>query len=220
VSLRVFLTDVEQADSRIGDAEHVARDDRAHGGELRELQRRRLRVGAEIEDVCVAAVSGRHRRHDGSAFDGSHGLQDEVRHRRERTGIAGTDHGARPTVFHEVDGDAHRGVLAAADRFARVFGHADHRRRRMHGHAGTNRGRHGGQRRFDDFGLAHEDQLEGGIGGECAQRAGYALRRTAVATHHIDGDRRHALRARLGAPLSNYSSVSTSAGFSMTRLPR
>ena len=46
------------------------------------------------------------------------------------------------------------------------------------------------QRGFDDCGVTHEDQLEGGIGGERAQRAGNALRRTAVATHHIDGDRR------------------------------
>ena len=61
VALGVFFADVEQADSRIVDAEHVARDDRPHGGELRELQRRGLGVGAKIEDVRVAAVTRGHR---------------------------------------------------------------------------------------------------------------------------------------------------------------
>ena len=60
VSLGVFFADVEQADARIGDAEHIARDDRPHGGELRELQSGGLCVGAEVEDVRVTAVTRRH----------------------------------------------------------------------------------------------------------------------------------------------------------------
>ena len=195
VSLGVFLADVEQADARRGDAEHIARDDRAHGRELRELQRGRLGVRAQVEDVRVAAVARGHRGHDGRALHGPDGLQHEMRHRRQRAGVAGADHRARPAFLHEVDGDAHRGILAPANRFARMLGHAHHGGRRMHGHARAHRRRHMGQRGFDDGGVTHEYQLEGGIGGEGAQRSGYALRRTAVATHHIDGDRRHALRA-------------------------
>ena len=83
-------------------------------------------------------------------------------------------------------------------------------------------GRRARERGLDDLGFADEDELEGGIGGERAQGAGNAFRRTAVTTHHIDGDGRHASRARTrnGPAGRNYSSVSTSAGFSMTRLPR
>jgi hypothetical protein len=44
------------------------------------------------------------------------------------------------------------------------------------------------ERRFDDFGIADEDQFEFAVGFEGAQRTGYAFRRTAVTTHHIDGD--------------------------------
>ena len=62
--------------------------------------------------------------------------------------------------------------------------------------ARTHAGRRARERGFDDSGIAHEDQLEGGIVDERAQRAGNALRRTAVATHHIDGDGRHELHAR------------------------
>jgi hypothetical protein len=51
-----------------------------------------------VEDVRVAAVARRHRRHDGRAFHGPDGLQHEVRHRGERAGIAGADHApARPS---------------------------------------------------------------------------------------------------------------------------
>ena len=195
VPLGVFLADVEQPDARRGDAEHVTRDDRTHGRELGELQGRCLGVRAEIEDVRVATVARRHRGHDGRALDPAHGLQHEVRHRGERAGIAGTDHRVRPAFLHQVDGDAHGGILAPANGFARMLGHAHHGGRRMDGHARTNRRRHESQRGFYDGGVAHEDQLEGGIGDEGVQRSGYALRRTAVATHHIDGDRRHALRA-------------------------
>jgi hypothetical protein len=107
-----------------------------------------------------------------------------------------------PTVFHEVDGESHRRILAAANRFARMLGHADDGRGRMHRDARAHVGRRTRDSGFDDGRKTHEDQLEGRIGGERAQRAGNALRRTAVATHHIDGDRRHApvlfsLRSRL-----------------------
>jgi hypothetical protein len=41
---------------------------------------------------------------------------------------------------------------------------------------------------FNDRGVANQDQLERRIGDESTQRTGYAFRRTAVTTHHIDGD--------------------------------
>ena len=53
-----------------------------------------------------------------------------------------------------------------------------------------------GELRLYDFGFADEDELEGGIGDESAQRAGYAFRRTAVTTHYVDGDGRHVKNGR------------------------
>jgi hypothetical protein len=84
--------------------------------------------------------------------------------------------------------EAHGGIFAPPDRFARVLGHANHRGRGMHTHACAYVGRRRGERSFDDLRITHEDQLEGGIGDQGAQRAGNTLRRTAVTTHHIDGD--------------------------------
>ena len=46
----------------------------------------------------------------------------------------------RAAFLHEVDGDAHGGILAAADGLARMLGHADHGGRRMHGHARAHAG--------------------------------------------------------------------------------
>jgi hypothetical protein len=78
MALGVFLADVEQTDARIVDAEHVARDDRAHGRELRELQRRGLGIGPEVEDMGVAAITRRHRGHDRSALDRTDGFTGNV----------------------------------------------------------------------------------------------------------------------------------------------
>ena len=125
----------------------------------------------------------------GARSTGPDGLQHEVRHRRERAGVARADHAPARALLHEVDREAHRGILAAADRIARMLGHARRRWRprwidtRARTPAGC-----AGERGFDDLGLPDEDELEGGIGGERAQCARNALRRTAVATHHIDGD--------------------------------
>ena len=175
VTLGVFLADVEQADARIRDAEHIARDDRAHGGELRELQRRGLGVRAEIEHVGVAAVARRHRRHDGRAFHRPHGLQHEVRHGRQRAGIAGADHGSGAAFLHQVDGDAHGGILAAANRLARMFGHADHGGRRMHASA---------RARTAAGALASAGSMTRGLPTRISSRAGSATRaRSAPGTH-------------------------------------
>src|SRR4030095_7716310 len=52
----------------------------------------------------------------------------------------------------------------------------------------------------DDFGFADEDEFEGGVGDQCAQRTGYAFRRTAVTTHYVDGDGRHGKDRRGSGP--------------------
>jgi hypothetical protein len=54
-------------------------------------------------------------------------------------------------------------------------------------------GRRTGEGGLDDLGLADQDEFEAAIGVERAQGTGYAFRRTAITTHHIDGDGRHAL---------------------------
>jgi hypothetical protein len=130
--------------------------------------------------------------HDGCAFDGAEGLQHEVRHRGERTGVAGADHGGRATVLHQVDRQAHGGVLAAANGLARVLVHAHDARRRVHLRARAHGSRRCRERGFDDLGFSDEDELERRVGFEGAQGTGYAFGRTAVTTHHIDGDGRHA----------------------------
>jgi hypothetical protein len=188
VALGLFLTDVEQADARPRNAVHVACDDRAHRRELRELQRRGFGIRAEIEDVRVPAVAGRHRRHDRRALDGPHGLQHEMRHRGEGARISRADHPGRPPLLDEIDRQTHRRILAPTNRVARMLGHADDARSGVDRHARTNARRRFRQRGFDDLGFPHEDELEGGVGDERSQSARNALRRTAVATHHIDGD--------------------------------
>jgi hypothetical protein len=69
-----------------------------------------------------------------------------------------------------------------------MLGHANHRSGGMYAHTRANVGCRTGKRGFDDVRLADEYQLEGGIDSEGVQRAGYAFRRAAVTTHHIDGD--------------------------------
>ena len=87
--------------------------------------------------------------------------------------------------------------------------------------ARAHRRRRTGQRGFYDGGLAHEDQLEGGIGDECAQRAGYALRQHRC--RHSSHRRRPTACSYERRPSPRSATIlrsSTSAGFSMTRLPR
>ena len=156
----------------------------------------------------------------GARSTGTDGLQHEVRHGGERTGVAGADHGVRTTFLHQVDGQAHGGSLR---RRMASRGCSDMPTTLAAGWTLTpraQRGRRAGQRGLDDLGFADENELEGGIGGESAQGAGMhsgAPQSPLITSTAIDAMRHE----RTGeVPGRNSSSVSTSAGFSMTRLPR
>ncbi len=191
VTLGFFFADVEQADARLVDGEHVAGDDRTHGGELGELDGRGLGVGAQVEHVRVTAIARGHRRHDGRAFHRGHGLQHEMRHRRERAGVAGTDHAARAAFLHEIDGDAHGGILALADGFAGMLRHADDAGRRMHGQPPTHAVGCMRESGLYDLGLPDEDDLQVRIVAEGVQRT-----RNAVPGHRC----RHSSHRRRWTP--------------------
>src|SRR5882757_84826 len=117
VSLDVLFANIEQADPGLLQPVDVTGDDGAHRRKLTQLLRCRLGVRTEIEHLCVP-VRGGNRGNDGGALDSFDGLQDEVCHRGERTGVAGADTSARFALFYQVDGNAHRRVLLASDRLA------------------------------------------------------------------------------------------------------
>src|SRR5215475_12415903 len=88
VALDVLLTDVEQTNAWRRHAIHVTRNDRPHGGELPQLLRRCLGVGAEVEHVRQA-MRGGNRGYDGGALHARECLEHEMSNGRECAGIAG-----------------------------------------------------------------------------------------------------------------------------------
>ena len=192
MSLALLGADVEQTDAGPRRVVHVARDDRAHDGELLELMCRRPHVGAEIENVGVTRGIG-HGGHDRRALDLGETLEHEVRDRRERTRIARADRGIGVALLHEIDGDAHRGVFLAPNGLARRVGHQDDFARRNDFEPATqrSRGRCRAQQGFEGLGLADELELEQRIVLQGAERRGHALLRAQVAAHDIERDDGH-----------------------------
>ena len=73
------------------------------------------------------------------------------------------------------------------------------------------------ERALDRGGIAYEERAESGIVTKGLRSAGDIVARRAVATHDVDGYR---LQVSRDQECGAYSASSTSAGFSMTRLPR
>ena len=193
VALHVLLADVEQADARCGAAVDVARDDRAHGGELAQLLGRRLGVGAQVEHVSVA-VGGGNRRDDGGALDsGQHTsstkcaiavsapvlpalTQAQARRPRARRSTATRIEESflrriASRGFSSIATTCEAGTICARPRTA----------------AGS-----GASAASSSRGSPTSSSAQLTIVGERAQRAGNVLARLVVAAHHVDRDRQHA----------------------------
>ena len=205
--------------SRRGEAVNVTRDDGAHGGELTQLLRRRLGVGAEVEHVRVA-MGGRDGGDDGGPLHTGQRLEHEVRDRVQRAGVAGADAGGGAPALHELHRDAHGRVLLAADRLARRLAHPHDLAGAHHFDACAHGLRKRRQPRLDEIGVAHEERAQLRVLAQGAERSGNVFGRRMIAAHHVDGDRQHGRRAAALSARRSYSFSSVSAGFSMTRRPR
>ena len=95
-----------------GQPEHGAREHVAHHGELDQVARVALHVGAEVQQHHVAARRGADRCHR-RAVDAGQRLDDDLGERQQRAGIAGGDHARRLAAGHGIDRDAHRGAAHA-----------------------------------------------------------------------------------------------------------
>ncbi len=95
-----------------GEPEHGACEHVAHHGELDQVARVALHVGAEVEQHHVAARRGADRRH-GRPVDAGQRLDDDLGERQQRAGVAGGDHAGCLAAGHRVDRDAHRGAADA-----------------------------------------------------------------------------------------------------------
>ena len=145
VALQFLGADVQQADGRRGQPEHGAREHVAHHGELDQVARVALHVGAEVQHHHVAARRGADRGHR-RAVDAGQRLDDDLGERQQRAGVAGGDHAGRLAAGDGVDRDAHRGAAhpqrggrlhVVADRLGGV---ADRRRRRRRGDGAASKG--------------------------------------------------------------------------------
>jgi hypothetical protein len=86
---------------------------------------------------------------------------------------------------------------------------------------GTDTFRPGSQLRVDQRRVTNQQHTQARIAVQRVRRAGNVLARLLVAAHHIDGDRQHAEWESQDLSIeAAYSASSTSAGFSITRLPR
>ena len=123
-ALDVFLTDVEQPDARVRKPVQIARQHGAHRGELDQVVCRAVGIGAEIEHHRVPMHRG-NRRDDRRPIDALDHPEHEARGREQCARVAGADAGCGGARFHQVDRDAHRGVLLASQRVLRTLVHAD-----------------------------------------------------------------------------------------------
>ncbi len=78
---------------------------RSHDGELQQMFRPAIDVGAEIEDVGAAPHAGQ-RSDDRGPVDARKHLENEARHRHQRPRIAGADAGMGFAVLDKLYRDA------------------------------------------------------------------------------------------------------------------
>ena len=154
------------------------------------------------------------------------GLQNEMRHGRERAGVAGADTCERAAFLDQIDGHAHGRLLLAPNGFARRVVHGHDFRGVDELYALPERcWQNRLEQRCGDGGVAHRERAQVPILIERAREPRDVVARLAVAAHHVDGYGLHAsdpprrASGRKGGS-SAYCCSSVSAGFSMTRLPR
>ena len=125
VALARLLTDRQQADPRLGDAEAVTGVHGTHQRELDEPLGLHLGVGTGVEQDRRGRAGDRDRRGDRRALDAGDAAHAQQRRRHRRTRVAGGDHRARPAVANRLGGTHERGVLLAPHALRGVVVHAD-----------------------------------------------------------------------------------------------
>ncbi len=154
VALDVFLADVQQAYGGTLDAVDGGDQRASHDRELDELLGGAVDVGAQVERRGHA-FARRQLRRDGGPVDAGQGLEHEARNRHQGAGVAGRDASLRRPVLDEIDGDAHRRILLAAQRACGAFAHFDHFGRSVHGDS-VERGRTDSVEHLSDVGFASD----------------------------------------------------------------
>src|SRR6185503_4125207 len=107
VALDVLDADVQEADARPRDLQHVLGDDGPHQRELQQVLGRAADVRAEIEHVGRTRDS-RHGGNDRRPIDTRQRLQYIARRRHQCAGVAGAHAGVGLSALHELDSHAQR----------------------------------------------------------------------------------------------------------------
>ncbi len=144
---------------------------------------------APRSSTVTIALLRRQLRCDRRTIDAGQRLQHEARDRHQRAGVAGRHAGLRITVLDEVDRDAHRRVLLAAQSVRRRLVHRHDLACRMHDDALHQRRRRLGERAANRVLETHEDHARVRRGGEEIERRGNRHRRAVVPSHGVDCDR-------------------------------
>ena len=166
------------------DAVQVRCDHRAHHRELHEVIVVAVGVGAEVEHHGVAARRG-HGRDDGGTVDARHHAEHETGGCEQRAGIAGRHARRRLALFDEVDRDAHRRVLLAAERVLRTLVHGDDFGRLDETTAVVVEC--GAEQRTHDFAATDDDQSQVGCGREDIECRGNGDFSAVVTAHRVHG---------------------------------
>ena len=116
--------DIQQADLGTIDMEQCAGHAGTHQGKVAELLGIGADVGADVENDRFGA-DRRPDRGNRGALDIAERLEQEAIERHQRAGVAGGDCDGSPALAHGLKGQPHARPLAAADRMARLVGHAD-----------------------------------------------------------------------------------------------
>src|SRR5471032_2849707 len=186
VALDVLGADVQQADGRALDFFHGRDQHRTHDGELVQVMRFAIDVGAQVQHIGRSIFLVRHDAADGRAVDAGHGLEYVARYRHQGAGIAGRDAGLGLAVLDLLDGDAHRRILLAAQgHFERIV-HGDLFGGVLHGDARMRVDVQLFQFRADYVLQTDQDQFSVRFTFEEGNSGGDSDRRAVIATHTVD----------------------------------
>ena len=120
-ALLLLAADVEQRDARPLQFHRRSRIGRAHHRELDQIARVAFGVRAQVQHHHVVVAQRRQQGGERGAVDPGDHAQRQFGHRHQRAGIARRNAGAGLAALHQIDRDAHRCRLGAANRLARLF---------------------------------------------------------------------------------------------------
>jgi hypothetical protein len=161
----------------------------AHDGELAQVLRLAVHVGAHVEHDGVALAAGEDSRQR-REVDAGHGADDHLGDDHGGAGVAGGDHGLRAALLDQLGADADRGTALLADRGDGRLVHAHHLVGVDDGDAVGEARRLGvaSQLRLHPLAVAHQE--DGGvIVGRGAHGAFHRALRRVVSAHGVNGDR-------------------------------